>query len=275
MKLSVIIVAKNEEPRIKACLESVKWADEIVFVDNGSTDKTTSIARSYTDNILSIEKLDYADIKNRAFEKTTGEWVLYIDADERVLAPLKQEIEAIISNENPEFQAYAISRINVILGSVEKYGPFWPDWIIRLVKRDQFKEWSGSVHETLTFQGKLGYTKNSFLHLTHRDIDQMVLKNLNWSRIDAKLRLDANHPAMCCWRFLRILFGELFYQGIIRKGFFNGSVGTIDSVVQAFSLFITYVRLWEMQQNPSLDERYKNIDKDLISSDFNFKEDSK
>jgi hypothetical protein len=266
--LSVVIIAKNEESRIKACLESIKWADEIIFFDNGSTDKTREIAGKYTDKIFDFKELDYADVKNKAFDKTSGDWVLYLDGDERVLNSLKEEIEGIIKGDDNS--AYAISRKNIIFGQETKYGPFWPDWIIRLVKREAFKGWVGSVHETLTFSGNLGYTKNSMLHLTHRDLDQVVLKSLNWSNIDAKLRLDSNHPKMSSWRFLRILFSELFYQGVIRKGFFNGSVGTIDSILQSFSLFMTYVRLWQLQQVKSMDQTYNDIDKKLIEDGFKY-----
>ncbi len=266
--ISVVIIAKNEEKMIKACLESVKWAGEIIFFDNNSSDKTVDIAKKYTDKIFEFKELDYADIKNKAFEKTSGDWVLYIDADERVLESLKNEIlELTKSNDKA---AFALSRRNIIFGQEVKYASFWPDWIIRLVKKDSFTGWQGEVHETLTFKGNLGYTKNSLLHLTHRDLDQVVLKSLNWSRIDAKLRLNAGHPKMSGWRFLRILFGELIYQGIIRKGFFNGTVGTVDCILQTFSFFMTYVRLWQLQQTEPLDVTYRQVDEKLIESDFKY-----
>lgn len=267
--VSVIILTKNEEERIKACLESVKWADEIIVFDNKSTDKTREIASKYTEKIFEFEELDYAHVKNMAFEKTKGDWVLYVDADERVLDNLKDEIIEI--TKNSENVAYAISRINIIFGEKVSYRPFWPDWVIRLVKRSEFKSWRGKIHEHLEFEGKLGYTKNSFLHLTHRDIDHVVIKSLEWSKIDAKLRLDSNHPKMNSFRFLRILFGELFYQGFIRKGFFSGTVGTIDSILQTFSMFITYVRLWQMQQTKNLEEVYEDLDKQLIENNFKYK----
>ena len=266
--ISVIVIAKNEEKMIKACLESVKWADEIIFFDNNSTDKTIEIAKKYTDKIFNFRELDYAQVKNDAFEKTKGEWVLYIDSDERVLEPLKNEILELIKSTDKS--AYALSRRNIIFGQEVSYTSFWPDWIIRLVKRDSFISWKGKVHETLTFSGSLGYTKNSLLHLTHRNLDQVVIKSLNWSKIDAKLRLETNHPQMSSWRFLRIIFTEIFYQGIIRKGFFNGTVGTIDAILQAFSLFMTYVRLWQLQQQKPLDEVYTDIDKKLIESGFKY-----
>lgn len=264
--LSVIVLTKNEQDRLRACLESVKWADEIIIVDNGSTDKTLEIAKNYSDKILKFNNQDFSTLRNKAIEDAKGEWVLYVDSDERVLDSLKKEIETLITFSN--FSAVAISRKNIIFGAEVKYGPFSPDWVIRLLKRENFETWVGKVHEYPKFKGELGYSKNSLLHLTHRSVDQIVLKSLEWSKIDAKLRLEAKHPQMTGWRFLRIFFMELFNQGIKRGGFFNGSIGVMDSILQTFSMFITYVRLWQMQQSKSLDATYEEIDKKLIESEF-------
>lgn len=264
--LSVIVLTKNEEARIKACLESVKWADEIIIYDNSSEDNTLEIAKKYTDKIYKGKFEDFATWRNLAMEKASHEWVLFIDPDERVLDKLKQEIEAMTALS--DYSAYAISRQNVIFGQKVRYGPFWPDWVIRLLKKSDFEGWIGKVHEYPKFKGKLGYSKNSLLHLTHRDIDQIVLKSLEWSKIDAKLRLESKHPRMTKWRFMRILLTEIINQGIKRQGFFAGTVGTVDSMLQVFSLFMTYIRLWEMQRTESLDVTYDQIDQELLNNNF-------
>lgn len=264
--LSIIVIAKNEEERIKACLESVKWADEIIIADNESTDSTLEIAKKYTDKILTFKGQDFAALRNEAMEKATSDWVFYVDADERVLQPLKEEIEELVKSTDKS--AFAISRRNIIFGTEQRNGPFWPDWVIRLFKVSDFETWVGEVHEYGKFKGGLGYTKNSFLHLTHRNVDQIVLKSLDWSKIDAKLRLEAGHPKMTGWRFLRILISETFNQGIKRRGFFSGTVGVMDSLLQVFSMILTYIRLWEMQQEKPLEETYKDIDEQLIDSNF-------
>lgn len=267
--ISAIVLTKNEENRIEACLESIKWVDEIIVIDSYSQDKTTEIAKKFGAKIFIREFDNYVNQKNWAFSKSSGDWILYIDADERVLKLLKLEIINLVLDD--QYSAYAISRRNIIFGQEEKYGPFWPDWVIRLVRRKDFTKWVGEVHEHMEFKGKLGYTKNSLLHLTHRNVDQIIFKNLEWSKIDARLRFDSGHPKMSSWRFLRILFTELFYQGIVRRGFFSGSIGTMDALLQTFSLVTTYIRLWEMQQPKPLSEIYANIDKKLIGDDFSLK----
>lgn len=266
--ISVIVITKNEEDKIRVCLESVKWADEVIVYDNGSSDKTVEIAKEYTDRIFVFAGHDFAALRNKAWGKTKGDWVLYVDADERVLEPLKREILDLVTKD--EYGAYAISRRNIIFGREEKYGPFWPDWVIRLLRKKDFEKWTGQIHEQPSFNGKLGYTKNSLLHLTHRGIDHITLKSLDWSKIDARLRLEDRHPRMNSWRFLRILFQELYQQGIKRKGFLSGTVGTIDALMQTFSLIITYVRLWEMQQPKPLEEQYRNIDGELMKRNFRY-----
>jgi glycosyltransferase involved in cell wall biosynthesis len=266
--ISAVVITKNEEKFIETCLKSLKWVDEIIVADSGSEDKTLEIAQKYATLTFSCKGNNFSDWRTEAMEKAKGAWVLHIDSDERVLEPLRREIIELVSKE--ECSAYAVSRKNIIFGKEEKYGPFWPDRVVRLIKKSTFKRWVGEVHEYPEYDGKLGYTKNSLLHLTHRNLDQVVLKSLDWSKIDSKLRHNANHPKMSSWRFLRILFSELFNQGILRRGFFAGTIGTIDSLLQTFSLVMTYIRLWEMQQNPSLDKKYQEIDDDLLKNNFNF-----
>lgn len=266
--LSVIIIAKNEQDRIETCLQSVKWADEIIVFDNSSIDDTVEIAKKYTNKVYSGEFEDFSKLRNKALAETNNEWVLYVDSDERVLKSLKEEILGLIKTS--KYSAYAISRRNIIFGEEKKYGPFWPDWVIRLIKKSDFLQWEGKVHEQPKFKGNLGYTKNSLLHLTHRNIDQIVLKSLEYSKIDARLRLASNHPPMTGWRFLRILITETINQSIVRKGFSSGTIGIMDSLLQIFSLIITYIRLWELQQDKTRTEVYKRIDEQLQKDNFSY-----
>lgn len=271
--LTVVILAKNEEKMIKVCLESAKWADEIIVIDSGSTDETLEIAKKYTDKIIKVDGGDFSEIRNEGMEKASGDWVLYVDSDERVLEPLREEILKLVEyaslrGQDDNYSAYAISRKNIIFGKEVSYGPYKKDWVIRLFRKKDFDKWTGKVHETPHFKGKLDYSKNSLLHLTHRDIDHFILKSLEWSKIDARLRLEAGHPPMSGWRFLRIFLSEIFNQGIRRKGFFSGTIGIMDSLLQAFSMYITYVRLWQLQQPKPLDKVYEDIDKKLMENDF-------
>ena len=265
--ISAIVITKNEEQLISNCLESLKWADELIVIDNGSTDQTVAKAKKFTSLIFSyLEEHDFAGLRNFAITKAKGDWLLFVDSDERVTKALRSEVKELVSSD--KYSAYALSRRNFIFGEEKRYKAFWPDRVMRLIKKDRCQGFVGKVHEYPQIEGEIGYSKNSLFHLTHRNLDQVMLKSLDWSKIDAKLRLDAKHPEIKGWRLLRILITETFNQGIIRGGFFAGTVGIIDSLLQTFSMVMTYIRLWEMQQSPPLDERYQALDKKLHDQDF-------
>lgn len=264
--LSVVILTKNQDKLLKACLESVKWADELVVVDDDSTNTVLDIAKQYTDKIFTHKLTNFADQRNYAMSLTKCDWVLFIDPDERVTKQLREEITSVLYA-NHTAAAYAIPRRNFFLGEEQKYVGGWPDHVIRLMKKEKFKTWHGALHENPVFDGEVGHLREPFIHLTHMDITSMTHKTLQWSYLEAKLRLNTNHPPMSAWRFLRVV-KTTFFEWYILKGGWRSTIGTIEAIFQTFSVFITYVRLWEMQQNPSLQEKYEKIDTNLLESDF-------
>ena len=266
--ISILVLTKNEERLIGVCLESANWADEIILVDNFSTDKTLEIAKKYTDKIFQKEFEGYDKERNYALSHSRGDWIFYLDADERIAAQLREEIEQAISHQLSAFSAFAVPRKNILLGKWQKHGGWWPDYQIRLFKKTTLKAWQGELHEQPIFDGNLGYLKNPLLHLTHRDIVSMMAKTAQWAPIEAKLRLEADHPAMSWWRFVKIVKVELLSR-FLKGGWRDGVEGVIEIFYQTFSLFITYVKLWEMQRKESLDETYKKIDENLLKNKFN------
>jgi len=251
-KLSIIIITKDEEKMIGDCLESIKWADEIVLVDSGSTDKTVEIAKKYGAKITTFlsKTPNYAEWRNKGLQETKGDWVFYLDADERVTPHLKEEIKSSIINHQPSIIAYAIPRCNFYLGRKMHYGGAWPDYVKRLFKKDKLKGWEGRLHEEPTFsggEGELGHLKEPMIHLTHRDLSSMVEKTRKWSKIEAELLYRAGHPPVTWWRILRIMLTEFWQRGVKLQGWRDGTVGWIEIIFQMFSRFITYARLWEMQ----------------------------
>lgn len=156
--IGVIILTRNDQQWLPAALESAKWADQIVVVDDGSTDQTLKIARQYTDKIVELkqyeEQIDFSQKRNVGLEKISTDWVFYLDSDERILATLKEEISQILNSKTVEV-AWAVPRRNVILGEEKSYSAFWPDYVIRLFKRSALRQWSGKVHEQPEFDGQL------------------------------------------------------------------------------------------------------------------------
>jgi len=254
MKLSVVILARNEEEMIGDCLESVKWADEIVLIDSGSTDKTPKIAQEYGAKIVEVafKGLEFSRWRNLGKEKAAGDWILYIDADERVTPLLRAEIKKRIKRKSQPFTAYEIPRRNFFLGREMYYGGVWPDYVKRLFLKEKLKRWKGKLHEYPVFEGKMGKLKNPLIHITHRDLASMLSKTIAWTEIEAELLYRAKHPPVVWWRFFRMMATKFFERTVKLSGWRDGTEGWINAIFETFNTFIIYARLWERQQK---DER--------------------
>lgn len=245
MKISAIIISRNEETRIAKCLSSLAWVDEIIVVDNGSIDSTREIAKEQgAIVILEGDVHDFAKLRNIGKENAHGEWLLYIDADEVVSPQLAKEMREAVSNQQSAISGYEIRRKNYYLGHP------WPgdEYILRLMRKDALKEWYGELHESPRVKGEAGTLHAPLLHHTHRTLEEMVTKTNEWSEAEATLRLRAGHPPVVWWRFIRVMLTAFFDSFIWKSGWRAGVVGWIESIYQAFSIFITYAKLWELQQ---------------------------
>lgn len=244
MKISAIIIAKNEAPRIVACLTSVSWVDEIIVIDNGSADKTMDIAKKHGATVISSKEHNFANLRNIGRDSARGEWILYVDADEVVTPQLVKEIKEVVSSQQSAISGYEIRRKNYYLDHP------WPggEYILRLMRKDALLEWYGPLHETARVKGEIGKLNTPILHNTHRTLEEMVAKTNVWSEADARLRFNAGHPPVVWWRFIRVMLTAFFDSFIRQGGWKAGTVGWIESIYQAFSIFITYAKLWELQQ---------------------------
>jgi len=261
IKLSIIILARDVEEEIVAALKTSQFADEIIVVDTGSTDKTLPIAFKMGAKVVHTTGMNFSKWRNDGAKAAKGEWLLYLDSDERIPKKLAQEIRRTI--ESPKHSAYTISRFEIFLG---KHLEHWGDpRVLRLMNKSSFKRWEGKLHEQPKIIGTIGDLHHQMVHLSHKNIDEKLSSTIRWSRMEAQLLLDANHPPMAGWRFIRIMLTE-FWDRCIKQGLWkDGTEGWIEIIYQMFSKFLTYERLWEMQHKPSLADTYKNIDKQILS----------
>lgn len=244
IKISAVIIAKNAEGLIADCIDSLSFCDEVLVVDNNSSDRTEDIAKRLHAKVVKTDTDNFATQRNIGLKQAKGEWLLYVDTDERVTPELAEQIKIIIEDKN-SLAGYSITRQNFYLGNHP-----WPkqEHLARLFKKKSLKEWYGQLHETARVTGNIGTLDGLLLHYTHRDLTSMLEKTIQWSQIEAKLRYDAHHPPMVWWRFFRVLFTGFFDSYIKQEGYKAGVVGIIESIYQSFSMFITYARLWELQQ---------------------------
>lgn len=249
-KISAIVVAKNEENMIADCLDSLSFCDEVIVIDNGSEDRTEDIAKRMGAKVFVLETDDFSKLRNFGLKKSKGDWVLYVDADERISDELKKSIKHLIANSDrvQQLNGYFLKRKNFYLGPSKKNE--WPyiEKTQRLFRRSSLKEWEGKLHESPIVIGEIGEIGEGFLlHYTHRDLASMLAKTIEWSKIEAELRFAASHPKVTWWRLFRVMLTVFLDYYIKQGGWKVGTVGIIESVYQAFSMFITYARLWEMQ----------------------------
>ena len=245
--LTVIIVSKNDEEVIGDAIKSVKgFAEEVIVIDSNSSDKTSSISQKLGAKVIKHPFVDFSDQRNFGILHAHTPWVLYLDSDERLTDAFKSEVrdEILDHEEYSPFGGYYIYRKTFF------YGHDWhfQDKVQRLFKRDRFVEWAGVVHETPKIKGVFGTIHSPIEHYTHRNLSQMIVKTNAWSEYEAKLRFKSGHPKLAPWRFLRVMITEFIHSYVKNKGYRNGTYGLIEAMYQAFSIFITYAKLWEMQE---------------------------
>ncbi len=249
IRISVVVIAKNEEVRIARCLSFLSWTDEIIVIDNGSEDKTQEVARKYGATVISAGDIrDFAKLRTIGKEKAHGEWLIYIDADEIVTEELAKEIQEVVSDQKSTVSGYELRRKNYYLGHE------WPgdEYILRLMRKDALVQWYGELHEAARVKGEIERLNAPILHDTHRTLEEMVAKTNEWSETEAILRLRSGHPPISWWRLLRVMATGFWNSFVIQGGWKAGTAGWIESIYQAFSMYITYSKLWELQQKKRL-----------------------
>jgi hypothetical protein len=225
---AVVLVGGNyDKDLLKKCLDSLMWCDEIVKVE--------------TENI----KGSFSEWRDEGAKRCKGEWIFYVDTDEEVTKELRTEIGKVIGLS--KYSGYAIPRRNKLLGRVMHWGGWYPDYVLRLIKKDKLKGWFGELHEQPLIDGDTGHLKNPLLHDSHRNLHDMVEKTNKWSEIEAKLLYESGHPKMNFFRFCSAAFREFWQRAIVKLGFLDGTVGVIEIIYQMYSRLITYSKLWEMQ----------------------------
>lgn len=247
--ISAVIIAKNEEKMIEACIRSVLFCNEIIVIDNDSDDKTAEIAKKLGANVLHHSSDDFSDARNFGKNAATNGWILYVDADERVSKELARSVIKILKSKT-EFTAFKIRRKNFYLGNHE-----WPhiEMLERFFRKNKLSKWQGKLHESPVMEGETGELEGFLYHLTHRNLSEMLTKTIVWSEVEARLRYDSHHPTVTWWRFPRVMLTAFWNSYVAQKGYRAGTVGIIESMYQSFSMFITYVKLWEMQHKKMLE----------------------
>ncbi|NAS32780.1 glycosyltransferase [Flavobacteriaceae bacterium R38] len=242
-KLTAIIPVKNEAHNIRDVLESVSFADEIMVVDSYSTDDTLKIAKEYTSFILQRDFNYAASQKNWAIPQATHEWILLVDADERVTPNLKEEVINILKNPPQKTVAFWIGRVNYFMGQQIKHSGWQNDKVIRLFKKSKCKYQDKLVHEEIIADGEVGFLKNKFIHYTYRSIDKHVEKLNKYAAWQAEEK-SAKTGKLTPYHFVIKPFWRFFKHFVVQGGFRDGLPGFVISFLRAYSMLIRYIKIW-------------------------------
>ena len=243
--LSVAVIALNEEERIRACLESVAWADETIVVDSGSSDKTTEIAREFTDRVLFHAWTGYSAQKNFALAQCRGDWLLSLDADERVSDDLREEIAATLVAA-PREAGFFLPRQNFFQGRWVRHGGWYPDYQLRLFRRGQGTFRDTAVHESARVDGPTGRLRAPLLHQSYRGIADFVARADRYSDLAATELAAAGRGGSVpdlllrpVWRFISMY--------LLRAGFLDGWRGLILAALYAHYVFLRAAKVRELR----------------------------
>ena len=245
-KLTVTVITHNESSHIASALASVAWADEIVVIDSHSSDDTASIARQHGARVETRDWPGYGAQKNHAAERASHDWILSLDADERITPALGEEIRALLQR-GPEAQAYRVRRVSQYLQRWVRSTDWYPDWQRRLYDRRHARWNVRRVHESLEIDGRLEDLRGEMLHHPYETISEHLATIDRYTTLAAEEWANQGRRATAWQAFVhpRLAFLRNY---VLRRGFRDGQVGLLVSLLNSYYVFLKYAKLIERQR---------------------------
>ena len=242
-RVTACVVTRNEEKNIRACLESVKWVEEAVVVDSLSTDRTAEICREYTERVYERRWPGHIEQKTYALGLINTEWVLFLDADERLSPELSREMQEVLERKE-KYDGYLVPRKVYYLGRWITHGEWYPDYKLRLFRREGAWVGGEEPHDQVIVKGPVKRLKHPIWHFTYRDLSHQMQKMDNFAAISAGVMAAGNvRPRIC-----HLVFHPLatFLKGyFLRRGFLDGIAGLVIAITCSYYVFLKYAKLWE------------------------------
>ncbi len=260
--ISAVVLTKNEEKNIKECLETLQWCDEIIVVDDNSEDKTVEIAKKMRAKVF-IRSLgrDFSNQRNFGLEKAKGDWVLFVDADERVSLELQKEIESVLKNGKSTVSGYLLKREDRIWGQSLKYGETAGIRLIRLGKKGKGK-WEKPVHETWNIKGEVGELKSPLFHFPHPTITEFLEEINFYSTLRARQLYQENRKTNL-FEILAYPTGKFLKNYLLKLGFLDGMPGFVVALLMSFHSFLVRAKLYLLWKNKKIEG--KNSQRQFLS----------
>jgi glycosyltransferase involved in cell wall biosynthesis len=242
-RLSVVVVTRDEEERIRPCLESVAWADELIVVDAESQDKTASIARELTDHVVVRPWPGFALQKNFGLDLARGAWILSLDADETVSPALREQIERVVADDGPR-DGYEVPRRNIFWGRWVRHGGLYPDWQLRLFRRGRGRFGERAVHESVRVDGEVGRLTGHLEHRSYRDVADFLARADRYATLAAEDWV-AQGRRVRAWDVAVRPLGRFVGMYVVGGGFLDGTRGFLLAALYAYYVLIRSAKVWE------------------------------
>ncbi len=244
--VSCCIITYNEEGNLEDCLKSVSWADEIVVVDSHSTDRTVETARNHTDRVIDHDFEGHVQQKNYAIDQAKNEWVLCVDADERVSPALKEEMLEALSDPG-DTAGFSMPRLTHYLGRFLRRGGWYPDRKLRLFRKDKGR-WTGrNPHDRVEVEGPVKEFNGDLLHYSYRDIADHLKTVNSFTTIMAEEMAREGGTSRVIDLIFRGPF-KFFKMYVLKGGFLEGKAGLVIAVISSYYVFLKYAKLWELRR---------------------------
>jgi glycosyltransferase involved in cell wall biosynthesis len=246
--VSVITITLNEERNIEACLQGVRWADEIIVLDSGSTDRTMELAKRYTNRVERVEWKGYGGTRNMGLDRASADWILWLDADERGTDELAAEIQEILRADDPAIAGYAVARRAYFLGRWIRHCGWYPSRVIRLFRRRQGRFTESRVHEELRVNGGVSNSRGDLVHYTDPDLHHYFEKFNRYTTLAAEDMKAAGRTCSIYDLLVRPSF-TFVKMYLLRLGVMDGMAGFVLCVCSSAYVFTKYAKLWELTRN--------------------------
>ncbi|MBI4552407.1 MAG: glycosyltransferase family 2 protein [Candidatus Latescibacteria bacterium] len=246
-RLSIVVITYNEEHKLRRCLDPVRWADEIIVVDSYSTDRTVDIAREYTERVYQNPWAGFAAQRTFGMERATGDWVLFLDADEYVTDELNARLRSILTDGTPD-DGFKIHRVEHFLGYPIRYGTFNPSYQPRLLRRGK-GYWTGGAHAHFEVDGTMGIIEEDLYHDSHNTIAEFITRINAYTTIDAQERFERGQRVGRA-RVVLSPIGMWWKCLIVKQGYRDGFPGFLLSIGMGIYSFLRLVKVWQLNQEP-------------------------
>jgi glycosyltransferase involved in cell wall biosynthesis len=259
LDVTVVILVHNEAANLSCLLPTLTWAAQILILNHASNDATVKVAQKFGAKIVAVTGDNFAHLRESALAQVKTQWLFYLDADERITGTLQHELVHTLTTKT-EFTAFKLKRRNFCYGQELKYGGWEKDWQVRLFKRQALRGWTGEIHESAVYTGATGALNQPLWHFTHQNTAVNLSKSSHWTLKEAQLLAASQPPPVTRLTIWRKFWGEFYRRYYRDRGRLDGMAGFIESFTQACNRAWVYLQVWELQQQPSLTERYRQLE---------------